>query len=223
MERISRALKTAWRHIRDSRGVSLYEITAAVAMTGILAAVAVPVVLEKVSEAKSARAVQETDSIYRASVNFQRDTGLMPGELEVRATTNASTVLVSSLTAPLPTAGSSGVYTPAGITLNTDGSCATKCLDINTFLVSKPTNAQYGNWRGPYLETIATDPFDRAYIFNVRPLVIPEVAGTNTTGYGWVLSGGPDRRLDTGLDVTRLDSASDDIGKNNGKKITQTQ
>ena len=57
---------------------------------------------------------------------------------------------------------------------------------------------------------------------NVRALVQAEsddAQDGGSFGCGWVLSGGPDRRLDTTLSETKLNPDSDDIGRTNGKKI----
>ena len=226
MKRIASMLGSLRQHLTDVRGVSLYEITAAVAMTGILAAVAVPVVLDRVSEAKATRAVQETDAISRAMASFQRDTGKWPGQAE------NTTLLVSSLSHPLPD-GAVGAVAASGVSISNDlcagpgvnavvddGSAASgACGDFNRYLVTRPLGQAYQNWRGPYLDEVRTDPFDRVYLVNVRPLYRAEGSGCNTSGYGWVLSGGPDRALGTRLTDTRLDPVSDDIGRNNGKRV----
>jgi type II secretory pathway pseudopilin PulG len=220
MERIGRALRSLLKHLKDSRGVSLYEITAAVAMTGILAAVAVPVIIDKVQEAKAARTVQETDSIYKALSAFQRDTGKMPGEFEgikvLITTTNGG-----SLT-PLPDGAAAALSAP-GVTI-VGTTCTAGCANINDFLVRDPnvgpSAGKYQNWRGPYVDEVTTDPFDRSYAVNIQALYVAEPSGSqaNSCGYGWVLSGGPNRALETTVRDTNFTSASDDIGKNNGKK-----
>ena len=219
MERIGRALRSLLKHLKDSRGVSLYEITAAVAMTGILAAVAVPVIIDKVQEAKAARAVQETDTIYKAMSAFQRDTGKMPGEVE------GFKLLVTGVSggvATIPLPGKAGTALAISGAINGTGSC-TSCANVNDFLVRNPNTGgttTYQNWRGPYMDEITNDPFDRAYVVNVRALYKAEPSGsqTNTCGYGWVLSGGPNRDLETLLTDTNFSPTSDDIGKNYGKK-----
>ena len=219
MARIGRAFRSVLRHLKDSRGVSLYEITAAVAMTGILAAVAVPVIIDKVQEAKAARAGQQTHTVYKAMSAFQRDTGKMPGEVE------SFKLLVTGVSggaasAPLPSGAGAALAISGAI--NSAGAC-TSCANVNDFLVRNPNTGgttTYQNWRGPYMDEITNDPFDRAYAVNVRALYKAEPAGsqTNTCGYGWVLSGGPNRNLETVLTDTNLAPTSDDIGKNYGKK-----
>lgn len=208
MERISTALKTFVKYLKDARGVSLYEITAAVAMTGILAAVAVPVIIDKVTEAKSARAVQETDAIYKAMQAFQRDTGRLPGEKE-------NAVLLRSQSTTFPDGPVGGALSSLCAT------AGTACPDINRYLVgplSSGDAVNYPNWKGPYIDTIVADPFERTYLVNVQALYKVDTA-TVSCGFGWVLSAGPNRTLETSFRVNSVDPiTSDDLGKNNGKK-----
>jgi type II secretory pathway pseudopilin PulG len=223
---MARAFRTVLKHFKDSRGVSLYEITAAVAMTGILAAVAVPIVLDRVEDAKVARSGLETDTIAKAMEAFKRDTGVYPGELEklilLVSDPNSSTLTDAvtpsigalKLTCTPFVAGTPAVGgTPA---VASTGNCA----DMNTFLVTKPGDTGYTNWRGPYMDPIIKDQFGRAYTVNVRPLYLAEAGAQNTTGFGWVLSAGADRTLQANLTDTKLSDTSDDIGKNLGKKVT---
>lgn len=216
MTRISRVVRSLLKHLKDSRGVSLYEITAAVAMTGILAAVAVPVVIDKVTEAKIAATLQTTDTIYKAMSQFQKDTGKWPGEADDVRVLLSST---DSATVPLP-GGTGELIVKPFCGANSD-----KCADFNKFLVDNP-GTKYQNWKGPYMDKIVQDSFDRAIVVNVQALTMAEAADGSTVvdgkpscGFAWVLSGGPDRFLNTTFFDTSIDTARfDDIGKNNGKK-----
>jgi type II secretory pathway pseudopilin PulG len=219
------------KHLKDSRGVSLYEITAAVAMTGILAAVAVPVIIDKVSEAKSARAIQETDGLFKAISAFQKDTGRMPGEVEgfkliVTSDSLTTTPLPDDTNATLTTGTTGGTCTSVvTVAPGTAAAAVGKCGNVNDYLVRNPNTIfgygtpKYQNWRGPYIDEIQHDPFDRAYVVNIRALYRAELDSTTVScGYGWILSGGPNRALETFLTASNFASTSDDIGKNNGKK-----
>jgi hypothetical protein len=180
--------------------VSLYEITAAVAMTGILAAVAVPVVIDRVAEARVVRAVQEVDTISKAIASFQQDTGKIPGEME-------HFVLLASKPDALPTL-------LGGVTCTTgEGG---NCGDLNNFLVKKPAGLGYANWKGPYMDTRELDPFEKSYIVNVKAL--HTVDTDSLLGFGWILSSGPDQTVDTAFADSKV--ADDDIGKNHGKKVS---
>ncbi|MBI3400884.1 MAG: type II secretion system protein GspG [Acidobacteria bacterium] len=101
-------------------------------------------------------------------------------------------------------------------------------LNVNNFLVRKPADASYSNWKGPYLqEDIKTDPWDRAWVFNLQPLYCSEsidITKTSTAGslgYAWALSGGANRTITTGLNQTHLDPTGDDTGVSLGKLITR--
>jgi type II secretory pathway pseudopilin PulG len=226
MMRISGVVRSFLKYLRDSRGVSLYEITAAVAMTGILAAVAVPVVIEKTTEAKAARVVQETDAIFKAIQAFQRDTGKIPG------TEEGVMILLSGpdgFHSLLPDGAGVAASGIPGVTINdSQHTCSAGCGNLNDYLVRDPNvkfgpingvQTRYPNWKGPYVDEIFIDQFDRSYVVNVAALYKPEPAPPGKCGFAWVLSGGGDRFLATSLTSTALATNSDDIGKNNGKKL----
>lgn len=218
MERISRVVKLALKHLKDSSGATLYEITAAVAMAGILAAVAAPIVIERVGEAKVSATVTELDTFWAGMQNFQSHTGKWPGEAE------GVFVLVSSTGIDLPDNAETAINV-TGVSIS-GLTCTAGCRDINSYLVTDPNPSgvspkPYPEWQGPYTGTITKDPFDRAYVINVAPLFRPEPAegGGGTCGYAWIISGSSDRFLSTKLKETTLDALSDDIGKNRGKKV----
>lgn len=210
------------RYLHDSRGVSLYEITAAVAMTAILAAVSVPVIIDRITDTKAARATLELAAISGAMDAFQRDTGKMPGEAEALAEGSDKTLLVSDLGGLLPD-NAAVALALSGATITSTGRCTTGCLDLNDYLIRPPAPSQYANWRGPYMDEVKSDPFDRVYVVNLRALVRGEAPGAagggGSFGYGWALSGGADRKLVTALGETALRQDSDDLGTVNGKKL----
>ena len=102
--------------------------------------------------------------------------------------------------------------------------------NINDYLVRKPDPAKYQNWKGPYLqEDIKTDPWDRAWVFNLQAMYCSEtvtgVAGGGVSsghlGYAWALSGGTNRTVTTILSQTHLDASGDDSGISLGKLVTR--
>ena len=217
-------MKVLVKWLRDTRGVSLYEIAAAVAMTGILAAVAVPVVIERTTEAKAARVVQEADALYQAILAFQRDTGKVPGESE-----NVRLLLSGpqGFFAVLPD-GARTALAIGGVSINeSTQACSAGCANLNDYLVRDPNailgalngNTRYPNWRGPYVGEVFIDQFDRSYIANVAALYRREQSSPGSCGFAWVYSGGPDRTLTTKLTDTTFATDSDDLGKNNGKAL----
>ena len=226
MGRAGRMVRAVLRHLNDTRGVSLYEITAAVAMTGILAAVAVPVIIEKTTEAKAARVSQEVDAISQAISAFKRDTGKVPGEAEA-----GILVLLSGpqgMHALLPNNAGAAFNVPGVSIDDSSHTCSSGCANMNDYLVRDPnlvfpsTNGSVGypGWKGPYIDELLIDQFDRSYLVNVAPMYKQEgPPPPGTCGFGWVISGGPDRTLGTSFRRTNLEPDTDDIGKNNGKRL----
>jgi type II secretory pathway pseudopilin PulG len=225
MERMGGMLRAVLRQLKDARGVSLYEITAAVAMTGILAAVAVPVIIEKTTEAKAARVTQETDAISQAINGFKRDTGKTPGEAE------GILVLLTGpqgMHALLPNAAGAAFNVPGVSMDDSSHTCSSGCANMNDYLVRDPNlvfpgtngSVKYPNWKGPYIDELFIDQFDRSYMVNVAPMYRQEnPPPPGSCGFAWVLSGGPDRNLETNVKETNVKPSTDDIGKNNGKRL----
>ena len=251
MGRLSRFVKQVIKALGDSRGLSLYETTAVVAMTAIVGAFAAPVVMDRVENAKSTKAAQEVLSLNDAIQKFFGHTGRWPGEAEIRRAGSAICFLQTGVPTTDPNRGSllpSGVTnlgTPinpfnassdaAGNTL-LGRSCTAittdNVLNINDFLVRKPSVADYPNWQGPYLaDPLGTDPWDRAYIINVLPLIFASEIrdpgsglfqdAVGPIGYGWILSAGADRLLQTPLTSPQV-AGADDVGKNMGARIVRS-
>ncbi len=224
---LGRAFRTLLGSLRDSRGLSLYEITAAVAMTAIIAAVAIPVALDRIEDAKKARATLEVEAISKAMLRFFQDTGKWPGELEIKR--GGKFFLKSNASLP-PGLENQGIKIPSGVAVDCPAAGAVTfsdatALNINDFLVNKPATVkgvEYANWRGPYMDPVDADPFDKAYIIHVLPLFCGETA-PGTLGYGWALSAGPDQTLQQSLLKSKLDVATDDAGRNSGKRTIVSQ
>lgn len=251
MGRFTRCVRRVLGVLADVSGVSLYETTAVVAMTAVIAAVAVPMAMDRVENAKSSKAANEVLTMSSAMQKFFEHTGRWPGEVEILkdgktcflqtgipATDPAKGTLLpevpnlGSTTKPFDaTDPSTDAATRIGRACNTI--TPNNVLNINNYLVRKPNEFDYPNWQGPYMEPIAADAWDRAYIINVLPLIFatkitgPVVSGAfadtgGKIGYGWILSAGPDRLLQTALTSPQLFPGSDDLGKNAGAKILKS-
>lgn len=223
--------------IRGCRGVSLYETTAVVAMTAIVAAVAVPVAMERIENAKESKVAQEAVTISNGMMKFFEDTGRWPGEAEIRTPGNTACFLQTGIPSADPVKGTLVPDTRNSILIDARDFIGRVCdtvtpentLNINDYLVKKPSVASYPNWRGPYMEPIASDPWDRAYVVNVLPLVFANAVEDpgfgkfaetgGKLGFAWIISVGPDRLLQTPFTSAQLVASSDDIGKNLGKRI----
>ena len=242
--RLHQFLKRLLKSLRDARGVTLYETTAVVAMTAILGAVAAPMIMERVENTKSTKAVNEILTISGAIQKFFEHTGRWPGEAEIRRAGSSICFLQTGVPSTDP---SGGTLLPSVTSLGTptrpiDASeflgrpCNTitkdNVLNINDFLVRKPSVADYPNWQGPYQEPVASDPWDRAYLINVLPLIFASSVddpglgqfadAVGKVGYGWVFTAGADRLLQTELSRAQLAPGSDDVGKNMGVRILKS-
>lgn len=244
MGRLVRFLRRVLKPLGDVSGATLYEVTAVVAMTAVVAAVALPMAMDRLEDSKVARAASEVLTIGGAMQKFFEHTGRWPGEAEIRRAGATSCFLQTGIPSNdsatgtlLPTVNSLGTPQKPMNASNfvgrpCDGINKDNVLNINSFLVQKPSEADYANWKGPYMEPIASDPWDRAYIINVLPLVFASsvadpgagqsAEAVGPLGYGWVMSVGPDRLLQTELTRAQLVGTSDDIGKNLGARIIQS-
>lgn len=231
------ALRSLSRALRECRGVSLYETTAVVAMTAIVAAVALPVAMDRIENAKETRVSRDATTIGGAMVKFFEDTGRWPGEAEIRTPGSAFCFLQTGVPTVDPAKGTLlpdtrnlGLIDARDVLGRTcDSITPTNTLNINDYLIRKPSVVDYPNWRGPYMEPVGSDPWDRAYVINVLPLIfsgevedpgLGRFADTGgKLGFAWVLSVGPDRLLQTSLTAPQLAARSDDVGKNLGKRL----
>lgn len=239
MGRLSQAIKSLFRPFRDARGLTLYETTAVVAMTAIVAAVAIPVALDRIEQSKVSRAANESVTLASALMRFFQDTGKWPAEVEIRRGGSAACFLQTGVPStdpnqgtPLPQVGDLGVNATEFL----GRPCLTLTIDVvlnvNDFLIRKPSEKDYPNWAGPYMEPIASDPWDRAYLINVLPLIFAtDIADPGTgsvadtggkLGFGWSITAGPDRLLQTRFTKPQLDPGSDDVGKNIGARIVKS-
>jgi len=236
-DRVGRTVARLLGALRDRRGVSLYETTAVVAMTTIVAAVALPVAMDRIENAKESRVAQEAVTIGNAMMKFFEDTGRWPGEAEIRTPGSAACYLQTGVPSADPTTGTLAPDTRHLGLIDARDFIGRACdtlspentLNVNDYLVRKPSEVSYPNWRGPYMEPIASDPWDRAYVVNVLPLIFANAVGDpgfgkfaetgGKLGFAWIMSVGPDRLLQTPFTSAQLVAGSDDIGKNLGKRI----
>lgn len=203
-------VKRLGRLLKGARGYTLIEVGTVVAITATLAAIAIPVAVDKIREGKVTRAEGEVRALATAIGNFRKDTGLWPayeGTGEAVENQNFFTVLATD-SANYP-AGVSGVGALTGWDLDA-ATTASKVDDPNNHLfVDNPGGnsgayATFSAWNGPYMEKLGADPWGRSYMVNVKGF------HSSTGGYGWVISAGPDRVLETDTDDT--EPQGDDVG-----------
>lgn len=245
MGRFARFLRRVLKPFEDVSGVSLYETTAVIAMTAVIAAVAIPMAMDRLEDAKVAKAANEVLTISSAMQKFFEHTGRWPGEAEIRRSGTVHCYLQTGIPSDDPTKGTllpsvTGSLGTAERPIIATEFVGRPCdsinkdnvLNINNFLVQKPSVTDYANWQGPYMEPIASDPWDRAYVINVLPLIFASTiadpgagqfaSAVGPLGYGWIQSAGPDRLFQTKLSHSQLVGTSDDIGKNLGVRIVKS-
>jgi hypothetical protein len=214
--------------------INTTDLLVATAATVILATGVGGAVIGTLDGSRYGKAQPDAQTLAVALAQFYKDTGRWPGQAEhaaIPGATKPAVFLVSAGvtdTTVLPEAtgtalsvataacsvasleGFSGVSITAG-TLET----ATR-LNINDYLVRKPDETRYPNWKGPYLQQeVKTDPWDRAWVLNLQPLycaeTILDATGTvsaltsGNLGYAWILSGGTNK---TSQRCSRLDNST---------------
>ncbi len=205
MERIRRFFKKFGKGLK-AKGYTLIEVAAVVAVTGTLAAVAMPVVADKIAASKLAAAQNDVNSIKDAIVNFQKDTGRPPFYKTASAGLPKVTSGKDFYNAVLVTVDGVDPENPSGATLWTLPNITTTqtaSIDsqLNGNLPTYPTKGDSA-WKGPYLPSVAKnirkDPWGNKYLVAIKGLAEPEKVGSDTPLYAvFVLSAGPNGIIET--------------------------
>lgn len=215
LNRLFSTIKRGSRQIGQG-GYTLIEVAAVVAITATLAAVVVPIAVDKVREGKMVAAKQECQAIANAITGFYKDTGFYPAFDGAPAPNAASLVYYKVLRSGSETAATVGVgHDPIGSDLKWLNSGAVDLLE-NHLVKDFPKSTTNGyrvakfNWKGPYSESLASkrDPWGNNYLVYVKAMHSFETGAAKE--YGWIISAGPNGILETG--VTDKDLGNDDIG-----------
>ncbi|RJP22177.1 MAG: prepilin-type N-terminal cleavage/methylation domain-containing protein [Deltaproteobacteria bacterium] len=182
---------------RNREGFTLIEVVVVVAVIAILAAVLTPYITKYIDDSKIAKSRNEAQVIGGALTNFYKDVGQWPNRNPVSGA--VTTVLYTG--AAIPTSYANFV---AGAGAGAGWNGAAGNID-NNLLINGASGNLYPpagdlRWKGPYISVaLPLDPWGRPYLLNVA-----------TTGPLWVISAGPDQRINT----RNIDNvvAGDDIG-----------
>ena len=185
---------------RREAGFTLIEVVVVVAVIAILAAVLTPFITKYIDDSRIAKARNEVQVIGGALTNFYKDTGVWPSRNATGATV---AYLYTGTTVPTAAGNVFSAITPA---LNPPvATWAGASAPLDNSLVTNGTGNVYPasgdmQWRGPYTSgALPVDPWGRPYVVNFAAV-----------GPLWVLSAGPNLRIQTAAadNVVR----GDDIG-----------
>lgn len=222
------------RLCRTTQGIatSLVEAGATVAVGLTLAAAIIPVVLDKGQDGKVARAQSDTQALATSIQTFFGDVQEYPSRVRSGANQRDANLKTAAAfrTGDIRTGTAGGDAQDPSEFLTAIGSGLVE--NLNDHLVADHSLvANYRvnglNWKGPYSKTINQDPWGRNYVVLARAAsfrlpgatettTIPAdpttttLAVTATPFYYWVLSAGPNGRLDTTQTSSEL--AGDDAG-----------
>jgi general secretion pathway protein G len=170
----------------SQKGFTLIEVLVVAAIIGILAGILVPLIFDRVEDAKISRAEADVKSIASAILLFHKDTGTWP----FCNTNGAPTQYFERLDSSNSTApGYSGANWPTG--------------QYDTFYNQLTANTRnYPGWNGPYLETVEADPWGNEYRLWVRGF-------SNASEHAWIVSAGPNGDIET--DETAVTPGGDDL------------
>lgn len=182
----------------SSGGFTLIEIIVILAVISILVAILTPTVLKYIDDARTSRTEEDVKTINAMLNDLIKDTGQYPGNMLAGRTFICG----------------SGTQPATGVVWCTAANF--RALS-NHLLINDPDEDGTANeatddyrptgklrWKGPYLQTLNTDPWGNAYAINADSLV---GGNTNPT---WVVSPGPDGVFQTATTATSL--SGDDIG-----------
>lgn len=212
-----------------------------VAAIVLISAAIAPQLFTWIDQGKASRAQSDANAISAAMNRFFQDTTRWPGQVEILKSDSVIRFLVvgdpSVATFPIfaapagigPATCSSGlsgvkpnVTAFAGATPSPSNS-----LNVIDFLLRPPSATDYPDWHGPYLSVkLSSDPWGRPYLINVIPLFCGETvtgaAPGGALGFGWILSAGPNRTVQTLFTDVQVTADSDDVGTNLNKRMTQS-
>lgn len=202
MERIRSFFKKIGKMLND-KGYTLMEVAAVVAVTGTLAAVAMPVVADKIAAGKVAGATADVQAIKDAITSFVKDTGVPPfytsassgtplpaydsSDYFLLITNDGTDPAIAASLSGTTGAWPSGTQSGASNVGSLDGQLVTNTPNYPTL----SSNA----WKGPYLPSLLKDPWGHRYL-----VVIKGLAESDTKYAVYAISAGPNGKIETGFE-----------------------
>lgn len=183
----------------NRKGFTLIEVIVVAAIIAILAGILVPMIFNQIDESKITKTKGDVKGMQTAFMMFRKDTGVWP------VYSGLSTDIKNATYGHLNTLGTDpdkGTTTKWDTT-SADG-LATHMTNTAAAAVYVDSNGKT-TWKGPYLQSDASDAWGRSYWMNVRDF---KTVGAPV----WIISGGPDGALCTEPDATEIAATCDDIG-----------
>jgi prepilin-type N-terminal cleavage/methylation domain-containing protein len=219
---------------RQERGFTLIELIVVVAIITTLAAIFIPIALERIDESSTARANSDIDAMAAALTGFFSHMGNFPScegadcDPLNDAANNSRFLAVGTGTGDL----SANYPTSAAWDLvNQDDATPARNNAYNHLVQNDPgangtanevgTDYRTTRWNGPYISKLSEDPWGFTYIIHIGAMqrngcpvsstgVPPACTAVAAGTQGWILSSGPDGVLDTA--PTSTARLGDDIG-----------
>ncbi len=183
--------------MKNQKAFTLMEVMIVVAMLAVLAAILSPIVIHQMDKADITAARSGVNAIIKAIENFRSDTKEYPDRQ------NSST---PDYYYYLYTDGDGPDFDGAAWGDHHDNLKNHLILNSSGYSVWDPAN-QIG-WHGPYLDSgNSADPWGNCYLSEVWAFW----KASGDTVYAWVLSAGPDGKIQT--DDANSEIQGDDIGK----------
>ena len=173
----------------DSKGFTLIEVIVVAGIIAILAGILVPLIFKEIDESRISRASADIRSISTAIMVMKKDTGNWPN-------LDGSTVDCNPTITLLFGAGNMPGDIAAQGYVGSAGSL------FDSYLSEDGSDCYGAKWKGPYLAFVGADPWGNAYIVNADAF--------STTGPVWIISAGPNGRIET--PSTNATLVGDDVG-----------
>ena len=184
--------------------MTLIELAVGLAIIAILAAVLTPIVTNYVDQARVAAAQSDVKTIAEAISRFEKDVGRYPMFTSGTIALPDSAATVIRLEGPgttvTDTSGGASNWVNGSVSNTLQAQLLTNAPNYTSVAAGGNLSAPF-RWKGPYMDP-SSDPWGRRYLVNIAN------AKTTSNFACFVLSGGPDGKVDTQFDLSKTSAFS---------------